>query len=278
MIHVAKILRRILITGGIAFLFTLIAAGTSLSAQETYDEGQDDEAIEVFWGEEDEYSDEEYYEDEYYEDEYYEDEYYEDEYYEDEFYEEDSAYEEYPEDEYYDESEFYEEEIADTEEGSEEELAKLAERRGLSISVSGSSPGYVSHSLYPYNSGINIRVAVEFPMLMRLGPIIFRLGIEAGNFAFTEWKPPATGELTGLSFAGTLTFPAGPGQVKIGGGMIGSYPGAIAETTYGFAIRNALEIRAGVRSTTAFSVEDSDKNNLGTASWLDGVITIGISL
>ena len=81
-----------------------------------------------------------------------------------------------------------------------------------------------------------------------------------------------------MHITGILSFPAGPGQVKIGGGMIGKGFGFIAENSYGFAIGDALDIRIGVRSTTALNVTDTNNNILGTVSWMDGLIVLGVSL
>jgi hypothetical protein len=60
--------------------------------------------------------------------------------------------------------------------------------------------------------------------------------------------------------------------------MIGKGFGVIAENSYGFALGDALDIRLGLRSTTAFNVTDDKKNNLGTVSWLDGILVLGVSL
>ena len=77
---------------------------------------------------------------------------------------------------------------------------------------------------------------------------------------------------------GVLSFPAGPGQVRLGAGMVGSGFGVIAENSYGIMLGNALDIRVGLRSTTAFGIKDSKENDLGTASWMDGILVIGVGL
>ena len=102
-------------------------------------------------------------------------------------------------------------------------------------------------------------------------------GLEVGTFKFSNYKPIG-GEFSGVHITGILSFPAGPGQVKIGGGMIGKGFGFIAENSYGFAIGDALDIRIGVRSTTALNVTDTNNNILGTVSWMDGLIVLGVSL
>ena len=60
--------------------------------------------------------------------------------------------------------------------------------------------------------------------------------------------------------------------------VVGSGFGVIAENSYGFAVGNALDIRIGLRSTTAFNVTDDKKNKLGTVGWLDGILVLGVSL
>ena len=110
-----------------------------------------------------------------------------------------------------------------------------------------------------------------------MGPVRFRLGAEVGTFKFTNYKPIG-GTFSGVHVTGILSFPAGPGQVRLGGGMIGSGFGVIAENSYGFAVGNALDVRIGLRSTTAFNVTDDKKNKLGTIGWLDGILVLGVSL
>jgi len=60
--------------------------------------------------------------------------------------------------------------------------------------------------------------------------------------------------------------------------MVGSGFGVIAENSYGFSIGNALDIRIGVRSTSAFNVTDDKNNKLGTVGWMDGILVLGVSL
>ena len=145
------------------------------------------------------------------------------------------------------------------------------------MNIIGSSPGFVNHQLRTYNSGMDFRAAFEFPMLLEMGPFRFRLGAEVGTFKFTNYKPIG-GTYSGVHVTGILSFPAGPGQVRLGGGMVGKGFGFIAENSYGFALGDALDIRLGIRSTTALNVTDDKSNKLGTVSWLDGIIVLGVSL
>ena len=272
----------------IALLFLFVPA----QAQDDY-YAEDDSLY--FW-DEGEYEDEgEYYDDEYYEDEYYEDDTtaYDDEYYDDTYYEDEGEYyddeyyeDEYYEDEYYEEGEegYYEfddeagEYVEDRGVGdiSSVELSDRAQRMGYSLGITYASPGFVNHTLNTYNSFADYRISVELPMLMQLFKSRFRIGFEFGTFAFENYMPSG-GKYKGNTIMGLLSFPAGPGQVKLGGGKIGDYYGYFAETSYGLALGNILDIRVGVRATSASGVIDSNSNELGTAAWLDGLVILGIN-
>ncbi|MAQ74284.1 MAG: hypothetical protein CMG22_03470 [Candidatus Marinimicrobia bacterium] len=128
-----------------------------------------------------------------------------------------------------------------------------------------------------YNSGVDLRASFEFPMLLQIAGVRFRLGAEVGTFKFTNGKPIG-GVYSGIQAVGLLSFPAGPGQVRVGGGIIGKGFGFVAENSYGFAIGDALDVRFGIRSNTGFNVTDDKKNALGTVSWLDGILILGVSL
>jgi len=247
---------------------------SNLNAQ---DEDYED-PTEVFWGDEEEEEvydeDEEYYdEDEFYEDdeEYYDEdeEYFED----DEFYEDDTS-------EYLEDDEFYDEEGEFEEEDlSETELADTAKRLGYSMNISGASPGFVNHGMSTYNNNpqINFRLSIEFPILMQLMGVRFRFGAEVGNFGFENYLPVG-GQFSGITAMGLLAFPAGPGKLKIGTGLVGSTFGISGESSYGFAIGNTLELRGGIRYTGAFNVIDDKSNELDFVSWVDGLIMLGFNL
>ena len=247
-------------------LFLIFTPFSILTAQE-----EDGEVEEIFWGDEEEDAelDEEFdfSEDEELGDEDLEGFEFEDEGFDDEFSEED----EFAEDEGDDS---FSEDFADE---PEESVAEAASRMGYTLNLIGSSPGFVNHQLSTYNSGMDFRAAFEFPMVLEMGPFRFRLGAEVGTFKFTNYKPVG-GTFSGVHVTGILSFPAGPGQVRIGGGLVGSGFGVIAENSYGMTIGNGLDLRVGLRSTTAFGIKDSKKNDLGTVSWLDGILVIGVSL
>jgi len=54
--------------------------------------------------------------------------------------------------------------------------------------------------------------------------------------------------------------------------------GIIAENSYGMTLGNAVDFRIGVRSSTAFGAKDSNKFDLGTVSWMDGILALGFNL
>jgi len=254
--------------------FIIIIPISYLNAQ---DEDYED-PTEVFWGDEEE--DESFDEEEYLEEE---EEYLEEDesFDEEEYLEDDEFYED--EEEYLEDDEFYEDdesEFEEDEEGlSDTELSDMASRMGFSINISGASPGFVNHVLNTYNNNpqVNYRLSIEFPLLMQLMGVRFRFGLEVGNFGFENYLPVG-GKYSGITGMGLLAFPAGPGKVILGGGLIGNRFGFSAETTYGFSIGNTLELRAGVRSTTAWNVIDDKNNDLGTISWVDGLIILGFNL
>ena len=245
----------------IAFILIMIPF-SGLNAQ---DEDYED-PTEVFWGD-DEEEDDSYEDDEFYDDD--TSDYYED----DEFYDDDTS--DYYEDDEFDDSEFEE----DEDDLSETELADTAARIGYSMNISGASPAFVNHDMNSYNNNpqVNIRLSVEFPLLMQLMGVRFRFGAEVGNFGFENYLPVG-GKFSGMTAMGLLAFPAGPGKLKIGAGLVGNTFGVTGESTYGFAIGNTLEIRGGVRYTSAFGVKDNKKNDIGLASWLDGLIMLGFNL
>ena len=240
-----------------------------------------DEDEGIFWGEED---DEEYYEED---EEYYEEG---DEYYDEgeEYYDEGEEYYEEGE-EYYEEGEFLEEEtFGETDEylyGAEEEepeqtgadLAEEAIREGFTVQVTAASPGYVNHTLTTWNSGIDLRVSIDFPFLMQLGPIKFRLGAEVSTFSFDNYLPIG-GEFAGVGILGMVTFPAGPSSVQVGGGVMGSSPAFVVAQSFGLSVANVIDLRIGVRSTNAFNLPEDINASGSRASWMDGFVTVGYTL
>ena len=255
----------------IYFILGLLLVFTPFTNLYAQDE-EDDSVEEIFWGDEEEEGlDEEFDFDEELGDEDLEGFEFEEDFGDDEGFEED-----FGDDEEFDDDEF-DDEFAEDFEEPEESTQEAAQRMGYTLNLSGSSPGFVNHQLQSYNSGVDFRATFEFPMLLSMGPFRFRLGAEIGTFKFTNYKPIG-GTFSGVHVTGVLSFPAGPGQVRLGGGMIGSGFGVIAENSYGLTLGNALDVRVGLRSTTAFGIKDSKENDLGTASWMDGILIIGVNL
>ena len=228
---------------------------------------QDDDSGE-FLGEEEE--DEEFFEED---EEFLEDD---DEEFEDD---PDAFFDEEEGDEFYEDEGEFEEDEFDEGELSSTELSDVAMKIGYTLTIHGASPALVSHSLYTYNSFANFRLGVEMPILMQIMGIRFRLGAEIGTMKFEDYYPPATATYKGLTLLGLVSIPAGASQVKLGGGLVGSSVGIMAESTYGLTIGNALGIRFGMRYTGSTGAKNSDDVAFeGPASWLEGVFVLAVTL
>ena len=240
----------------------VLPATSAVYAQDADEEG------EIFWGgdeEEDEYAedDEEYLDDE----EYAEDEYDEEEDEEDE--------DEYDEEDEEDEEEYDEEEAFEDEDTG---LADEAEDLGWSIDVSGSSPRFVNEALMTWNSTFNVRASIEAPILMEIMGMKFRFGAEFGTYGFMDSMPPQEDELKGVTAMGIASFPIGPGKIKTGIGVIGKSVGTIFESSYGLRL-GSLDVRVGIRYATILTPgSDVPESFVGTPTWMDGLVAVGISL
>ena len=234
-----------------ALLSLLILAPTSSLYAQDPDDVDD---VEEFFGDDEEYEDEEYEEDEYLDDDEYEDDEYED----------DEEYED--EDDEFDKSE------------DDEVLSDEAENLGYTIDLQGGSPRFVNKNIINWGSNVDIRGSVEFPVLMQVLGMKFRFGAEIGTFNFTHTLPPGTDTYAGISAMGILAFPAGPGKIKLGAGIVGSSPGFIMEATYGIRIGGVLDIRGGFRSTEVINATTKQELELGHTGWVDGIIVLGINL
>jgi hypothetical protein len=231
-----------------AFLILLILAPTSnLYAQDP----DDVDDVEEFFGDDDEYEDDEEYDDEYLDDDEYEDDEYEDEY------EDDDEYE-------------------------DEELSDDAENLGYTIDLAGSSPRFVNMNLIDWSSNIDLKASVEFPVLMQILGMRFRFGVEVGTFKFENKIPsqvnPPDDTYSGITGMGIISFPAGPGKIKFGGGIVGKSPGFMMEASYGIKIGGTLDVRGGIRATEVLNGETSKNTVLGHTGWMDGVLLLGINL
>ena len=242
-------------------LSILILAPTSnLYAQDP----DDVDDIEEFWGDDEEYEDDEYEDDEYLDDEEYED----DEEYDDE------EYEEYDDEEYeeYDDEEYEDDETDDT------ELADEADILGYTIDLAGGSPRFVNMNLQDWGSSVDLRASIEFPILMQVLGMRFRFGAEVGTFKFEHDMPPKKDLYNGITAMGLISFPAGPGKIKFGAGIVGASPAFMMEASYGFKVGGILDIRGGIRSTEVMEGKTTEELLLGRTGWMDGVLLLGINL
>ena len=240
-------------------LSILILAPTSnLYAQDP----DDVDDVEEFWGDDEEYEDDEYEDDEYLDDDEYEDDEYDDEEYDDEEYE----------DEEYEDEEYEDDEIDDT------ELADEADNLGYTIDLAVGSPRFVNMNLQDWGSSVDLRASIEFPILMQLLGMRFRFGAEVGTFKFQHDMPPKTDTYNGVTAMGLISFPAGPGKIKFGAGIVGASPAFMMEASYGLRIGGTLDIRAGIRSTEVMEGKTTEELLLGRTGWMDGVLLLGINL
>ena len=83
---------------------------------------------------------------------------------------------------------------------------------------------------------------------------------------------------SGVTAMGIVSFPAGPGKIKVGVGFVGSSPGFSMEASYGIRLGGMVEIRGGIRSTEALMAKTSQSVEIGRAGWMDGQIVLGVNL
>ena len=107
--------------------------------------------------------------------------------------------------------------------------------------------------------------------------------MEVGSFKFENAKfnedNPAIklGEtFSGITAMGIISFPAGPGKIKFGLGLVGSSPGFSMEASYGFELESCSKLEAD-RSTEALTAKTSESAEIGRAGWMDGQIVLGIN-
>ena len=255
----------------LAILFLLVLPTTSVvHAQDPDEEG------EIFWGSDEEEEDDEYADDE---EEYLDEEEYEEEYDEEDEEDEEDFYEEEEDEEAEEDEEEYDEE--DAFEDEDTGLADEAEDLGWSIDISGSSPRFVNEALMTWNSSINVRASIEAPLLMEVMGMKLRFGAEFGNYGFEDSMPPQTAELKGTTAMGLVSFPIGPGKIKIGVGVIGKSVGSMFEASYGLRL-GSLNARVGVRYATILTPGTDVQENWITVpsslGWMDGLVAVGINL
>ena len=165
-------------------------------------------------------------------------------------------------------------------------LIDEAENLGYSIDLAMGSPRFVNPVLMDWNSNVDLRASVEFPVLMQVMGARFRFGVEVGSFKFENAKFNTVennvinlGEtFSGFTAMGIVSFPAGPGKIKVGVGLVGSSAGFSMEASYGVKLGGMVELRGGIRSTETIMAKTSESVELGRAGWMDGIIVLGVNL
>ena len=264
-------------TAHIRSFWFIVALALALLAWPNFIFAQEEEGI--FWGEEEEsFGDEEFFGDD---EEIFDEEegFFEED--EGEFEEEDLGEEEEffdeAEDDEFDEFLVEEEEAVDEADESGVGLARKAEQEGFTIQLSAASPGYVNSTLMTWNSFFDLRLGLELPFIMQLGPVKFRLGLEVGSFKFENYLPVG-GVFKGVSGAAILSIPAGDSRIKLGVGIAGSSPAIVASQSFGIPVGESLIMRIGVRSTAAADPPPEVKTYGSMAAWLDGFVAVAYTL
>ena len=203
---------------------------------------------------------------------------------------------EFNEDEFFDEEGDLEFGGEAEEEAAEEEFDEGDTRQGYTIQISGVLPGmpgktsagasvfyptYKNSSLAKWISPTPFfRVSVDFPFYFEFGSIGFRAGLDVGMASF-ETDPdvlPIGGKFGGLSAFGVVTVPIGVTNLRFGAGIVGTSPAYMASQSFGFALGPALDVRFGLRATTAYNPPDEIKRDGTHASWVDGFVSVGLTL
>ena len=181
------------------------------------------------------------------------------------------------------------------EELEEEDFGGEDSRLGITVQIVGALPGLPGNTsggtgvFYPTykNSALTkwvsptpfFRISVEFPNYLELGSIGFRTGVDIGIASF-ESDPdvlPVDGKFGGITAFGVATTTFGVTNLKLGVGIVGSSPAYMASQSFGFALGPSLDLRLGIRATTAYSPPEEIKREGTHASWVDAFVAFGIS-
>lgn len=232
---------------------------------------QDEESEEFFFDEEEGFGDEEFFgeEDEFFDDE---EEFGEEE----EFFEEDEGFFDEGEEEFGAEEEFGEE-FGGFEEEEEPVTEEPAYKRGITIQLSGGMPSFRNVTLNSWDGVPNVRIGVDLPFFLRIGPVGFRVGAEVATFGFQNTLPVG-GKYAGFGAFGVATIPAGPTNLQLGMGFLGSSPAYMGSLSTGLSIANLIDMRLGVRSTFAYSIPADLKRGGTHVSWVDLFLSLGMTL
>ena len=182
------------------------------------------------------------------------------------------------------------------EEELEEDFGEEDNRLGITVQIVGALPGLPGNTsggtsvFYPTykNSALTkwvsptpfFRISVDFPNYLELGSIGFRTGVDIGMASF-ESDPdvlPVDGKFGGITAFGVATTTFGVTNLKLGVGIVGSSPAYMASQSFGFALGPSLDLRLGIRATTAYGPPKEIKREGTHASWVDAFVAFGITL
>ena len=181
------------------------------------------------------------------------------------------------------------------EEELEEDFGEEDNRLGITVQIVGALPGLPGNTsggtsvFYPTykNSALTkwvsptpfFRISVDFPNYLELGSIGFRTGVDIGMTSF-ESDPdvlPVDGKFGGITAFGVATTTFGVTNLKLGVGIVGSSPAYMASQSFGFALGPSLDLRLGIRATTAYGPPEEIKREGTHASWVDAFVAFGMT-
>ena len=181
------------------------------------------------------------------------------------------------------------------EEPEEEDFGEEDSRLGITVQIVGALPGLPGNTsggtgvFYPTykNSALTkwvsptpfFRISVDFPNYLELGSIGFRTGVDIGMTSF-ESDPdvlPVDGKFGGITAFGVATTTFGVTNLKLGVGIVGSSPAYMASQSFGFALGPSLDLRLGIRATTAYGPPEEIKREGTHASWVDAFVAFGMT-
>lgn len=181
------------------------------------------------------------------------------------------------------------------EESEEEDFGEEDNSSGITVQIVGALPGLPGNTsggtsvFYPTYKNSSLakwisptpffRISIDFPNYLELGSVGFRTGVDIGMASF-ESDPdvlPIDGKFGGITAFGVVTTTFGVTNLKLGVGIVGSSPAYMASQSFGFALGPSLDLRLGVRATTAYGPPEEIKREGTHASWVDAFVAFGIT-
>ena len=209
---------------------------------------------------------------------------FDDEFSDDEFSDDEFGNDEFGDDEFSIDDSFASSETLTLEQNSEGDT-----RTGYSVLVSGGIPVFRNSTLLDWNGSPSGRISIDLPNYFTIGPIGFRIGAEFVNYGFSYDETglnindqnrdqlPLKGKLNGIGFFGVSTFTSGPGNLRVGIGMLNTSPAYTFAQSIGFALGRVLDIRLGIRGTVAYNVPNEIPTDGTHISWVDSFMAMGIT-